>query len=463
MILPAISYSSFGISLVSQTQVRKIDRISDNMTERMAERALRRAAKRAEMKVEMKATKKAAERAAERSLRREQKLKENASQIVNKKSRQAREIAISRQLRKHQDIYDDNGFEAIGDELLILATKDADLKIAENKYQIKERKYLKGLDMVLIRVATSKDTILSESASEMESMVEDGGIGLNHLFVPESRSIDNEDIPYSIADISANLKINTSHSGEISLGLIDTLVDQSHASLQNEVILIEDFVPYDKTRPKAHGTAVASILVGNEPDIYKGVAIGAKLYAASVFFMQSETKVAATTESLIYALDWMVQQKVQVINMSLSGPSNPLLEIAIKKVLAKGIMIVAAVGNAGPTASLLYPAAYSGVVAVTAVDKEHNVYWRANRGRHVAFSAPGVNIPAAHAGGGYQARSGTSIAAPFVSAILADLAFVNDSHDNDNIVKILEKIAKDLGAKGFDTTYGHGLIQAVAN
>ncbi|MCF6197338.1 MAG: S8 family serine peptidase, partial [Emcibacter sp.] len=245
----------------------------------------------------------------------------------------------------------------------------------------------------------------------------------------------------------------------IRIGLIDTMLDTSHSALINQAITIEDFVPYDKERPKYHGTAIAAILVGHDPDKYKGIAVGAKLYAASVFFKYDKTKVAATTESLILALDWLVRQKTSVINMSLSGPADPLLEIAINKVMEKGSIIVAAVGNGGPAAAPLYPAAYPGVVAVTAVDKQQHVYLQANRGRHVAFSAPGVNIPTANAGGGYQIRSGTSIAAPFVSAILAELSPENGTV---NIVKLLEKNTIDLGKKGFDSTYGYGLIQAVS-
>ncbi|VAW03071.1 hypothetical protein MNBD_ALPHA01-2172, partial [hydrothermal vent metagenome] len=84
-----------------------------------------------------------------------------------------------------------------------------------------------------------------------------------------------------------------------------------------------------------------------------------------------------------------------------------------------------------------------------------------NRGRHVTFSAPGVNIPAARAEGGYQARSGTSMAAPFVSAILADMTRLEGLQRQDQLLKKLEENAVDLGKPGFDHTYGYGLIQAI--
>ena len=366
-----------------------------------------------------------------------------------------KEISLSR-LRKLENLYDDNGFKAIDRELLILANKNTDLNIGDK--DIKERIYLAGLDMVLIRVSAPKGKNLSQSASEMRDRIDNASISLNHLFIPESRDADDVNAPYLMDDISQNLNLSPSNATDIRIGLIDTLVDKTHAALHNQAITIKDFVPYDKERPKSHGTAVAAILVGHDPDKYKGIIAGARLYAASVFFKYNRAKVAATTESLIRALDWLVLEKISVINMSLSGPADPLLEIAIKRVQEKGSIIVAAVGNGGPTAPPLYPAAYPGVVAVTAVDKQQHVYLRANRGRYVAFSAPGVNISTANAGGGYQVISGTSIAAPFVSAILAEMHPVNGTV---NIVKILENNTIDLGKKGFDRTYGYGLIQAI--
>ncbi|VAV87723.1 hypothetical protein MNBD_ALPHA02-954 [hydrothermal vent metagenome] len=492
-------YNSFQIILAFSDEDRKIDEISERITDRVAERALENAAERAKDKAEARAENKAenkaeiraenkaekeaearaekkaenaaekrAERRAEALAEREvdnhdtdieerhtEKRERKSERHANKKNRRMKEIALSR-LRKLDHLYDDNGFKAIDRELLILANKDTGLNISDK--EIKERVYLAGLDMVLIRVSTPKGKNLSQSASQMRDRIDNANISLNHLFIPESRDADDVNAPYLMNDISQNLNLSLSNATDIRIGLIDTLVDKTHAALYNQAITIKDFVPYDKERPKSHGTAVAAILVGHDPGKYKGIIAGARLYAASVFFKYNRTKVAATTESLIRALDWLVLQKISVINMSLSGPADPLLGIAIKRVREKGSIIVAAVGNGGPTAAPLYPAAYPGVVAVTAVDKQQHVYLRANRGRYVAFSAPGVNISTANAGGGYQVRSGTSIAAPFVSAILAEMHPINGTV---NIVEILEKNTIDLGKKGFDSTYGYGLIQAI--
>jgi len=460
-LLPLTSYSGLSITLSSFAGGRKIDMISDRIADRTADHAMTRAAKRATDKAEIRAETKAEMKAETMAIK---KITDRATAIdmgrskkTNKKARKTEKTALNRR-QNFQELYDDNGFKAIDHELLILAGKDTLLNIDEKNYTITSRKYLAGLDMILIRVSSPKNQDLSQSASEMKSQLDNADISLNHFFIPEFQDTDNENAPYSITDISQKLNLKTSKATGVRIGLIDTMVDESHSALINQAITIEDFVPYDKERPKYHGTAIAAILVGHDPDKYQGIAVGAKLYAASVFFKYDKTKVAATTESLILALDWLVQQKTSVINMSLSGPADPLLEIALNKVMEKGSIIVAAVGNGGPAAAPLYPAAYPGVVAVTAVDKQQHVYLQANRGRHVAFSAPGVNIPTANAGGGYRIRSGTSIAAPFVSAILAELTLEKGTA---GVVRLLEKNTIDLGKKGFDSTYGYGLIQAV--
>jgi len=388
-----------------------------------------------------------------------EKPEETKKNIQNANLRNKERVIREERFREVSDIYDDNGFDAIGDEILVLAENNAEEHIDNANYEVSERQYLEGLDLVLIRMKGAKDTELSQSAMEMSEAGTDRDADLNHLFTPQSRNENFVNDAHTKTDLSTKMDFSARHADKINLGLIDTLVEHSHQAFPHENIMVKDLVPYDRQRPTAHGTAVASILVGNDQDAYQGLIPGAKLYAASVFFKTSSDKVVATTESLILALDWLVRQKVQVINMSLSGPPNRLLEVALKRVAEKGSLVVAAVGNAGPAAAPLYPAAYPSVVAVTAVDDKHNVYLRANRGGHVAFAAPGVNIPTANAGGGYKLQSGTSMAAPFVSAILADLCNVNGMQDQDRLLKTLKKNAIDLGNPGHDDVYGFGFIR----
>ena len=108
-----------------------------------------------------------------------------------------------------------------------------------------------------------------------------------------------------------------------------------------------------------------------------------------------------------------------------------------------------------------YPAAYPGVVAVTAVSRDKLVYRMANRGEHIDFAAPGVQIRQAAEGGGYSAASGTSLASPFVAAVLAISADRNGRVGAEQLAT-LASAAEDLGRRGFDPIYGHGLIRPLA-
>jgi subtilisin family serine protease len=108
-----------------------------------------------------------------------------------------------------------------------------------------------------------------------------------------------------------------------------------------------------------------------------------------------------------------------VLNLSLVGPPNVVLARAIQQVRARGIQVVAAVGNDGPAAPPQYPASYAGVVAVTGVDAGGRALIEAGKASHLDFAAPGADMAAALPGAGYARVRGTSFAAPLVSARLA--------------------------------------------
>jgi hypothetical protein len=99
-------------------------------------------------------------------------------------------------------------------------------------------------------------------------------------------------------------------------------------------------------------------------------------------------------EIILNALDWAAEQNVQIVNMSFVGPKNALLEQASRGARARGMILVAAAGNNGPGAPYGYPAAYKGVIAVTATDANDAIMKQANRGPYVYISAPGVDLMA---------------------------------------------------------------------
>ena len=144
-----------------------------------------------------------------------------------------------------------------------------------------------------------------------------------------------------------------------------------------------------------------------------------------------------------------------MINISLTGPDNRLLRTAITRLDERGIGLVAAVGNDGPAAPPLYPAAYGSVIGVTAVNAAGELYRWANQGEQVHFSAPGVAVPVATPDGGMALDSGTSLAAPVVTSALACQL---DRLDLPGAVEALKSNAQDLGEPGRDTRFGHGLL-----
>jgi subtilisin family serine protease len=129
----------------------------------------------------------------------------------------------------------------------------------------------------------------------------------------------------------------------------------------------------------------------------------------------------------------------------------------------RGVLMVAAVGNDGPQAEPRYPAAYAPVIAVTAVQPDAAVYRRAVQGEHVDLAAPGVDVWTARAGtSGGRAQSGTSFAAPFVTATAAMLMARNPGQSQLALTRELYRATRDLGLPGVDPVYGHGLLQAAA-
>ena len=195
------------------------------------------------------------------------------------------------------------------------------------------------------------------------------------------------------------------------IGMIDGGV-AAHPSLAGKSIEQNGFAGAPK--PTGHGTAVASLLVGSQGPFH-GAATGAQLFVADVY---GGNRAAGSATSIVRALGWLAGHRAQVINISLVGPPSQLVQRAVEAVQARGIEVVAAVGNDGPAAPPQYPASYPGVVAVTAVDAGGRAIPEAGRAAHLDFAAPGADLAAALPGQGYTRVRGTSFAAPLAAARL---------------------------------------------
>ncbi|WP_442512448.1 S8 family serine peptidase [Novilysobacter longmucuonensis] len=163
------------------------------------------------------------------------------------------------------------------------------------------------------------------------------------------------------------------------------------------------------------------------------------------------------------AMAWLAQEGVGVINLSLVGPHNALLRRATEALAARGHVLVAAVGNDGPAAPPLFPAAYPEVMGVTAVDRRQRALPEAGRGVQVDFAALGSELRAARPDGLWGTVRGTSFAAPLVArAAAAAYLVAPDPARAAQLRAQMAERARDLGTAGRDDTYGHGLVAPAA-
>lgn len=228
-------------------------------------------------------------------------------------------------------------------------------------------------------------------------------VDFDHLFEPAGGAL---------MPVSGALAASAAAGGGMRIGVIDDGV-AAHPSMAGASIEQHGFA--GSPSPTGHGTAVASLLVGSDGP-FRGAARGASLFVADVY---GGNRAAGSATSVVRALGWLAAKRPQVINISLVGPSNAIVARAVQQVRARGIQIVAAVGNDGPAAPPQYPASYPGVVAVTAVDARGQALLEAGRAAHLDFAAPGADMAAALPGQGYAKVRGTSFAAPLAAARLA--------------------------------------------
>jgi subtilisin family serine protease len=167
-----------------------------------------------------------------------------------------------------------------------------------------------------------------------------------------------------------------------------------------------------------------------------------------------------TTFDIVKGLDWAAQRGARIVNMSFAGPADLRLADALAKAKRQNIVLIAAAGNAGANSPPLYPAADSNVIAVTATDPADALFPQANRGRHIAVAAPGVEVLVPAPDGAYQFTTGTSVAAAEVSGVAALLIERNAALTPNDVRRILTGTAKHLGPPGRTRDFGAGLVDA---
>ena len=254
------------------------------------------------------------------------------------------------------------------------------------------------------------------------------------------------------------LKISEIHrmvrGTNVPIAVIDSEIDVTHPDLEGAVTKRFDAVGAPENS-HAHGTGMAGAIAAHRRLL--GTAPAARLLAVHAF-SSTAASAESTTFSLLKGINWSVQEGARIINMSFAGPRDPSLARALKAAYDKGIVLIAAAGNAGPKSPPLFPGADPYVIAVTATDVDDKLFTGANRGKYISVAAPGVDILVPAPEGDYQITTGTSVAAAEVSGIVALLLERNPKLTPADIRRILTASAKRLAPGERDDNFGSGLI-----
>lgn len=309
--------------------------------------------------------------------------------------------------RQHPDdlALDLRGDPAVRDELLLL-NPGADAIDAARRagFGVIGDDAVQGLDIRAVRLRVPANMDLARAERRLRQVVRGATVQSNPIYRP---------MDVVAPQTGSKPVARTTTSARAAVGLIDGGV-ASLPSFSGD--LTSRGFAAGAPVANDHATAIASILLGHGriPALVRE----GSLLSADVYGRDPR---GGNALSIARALGWLAGSGVQIINISLVGPDNPLLAKAIAAVDRKGVVVVAAVGNDGAAAPPAYPASYPQVIAVTGVDAKGRLLIEAGRSKHVDFAAPAADLIGANAEGGYRPLRGTSYATPFVVGTLANL------------------------------------------
>lgn len=267
----------------------------------------------------------------------------------------------------------------------------------------------------------------------------------------------------------------------VSVAIVDTGIDYTHTDLRGAVTYCVVSLRSGKTfyrgtnlkncaDPNGHGTHVAGVAAARLNGVgVAGVAPKALLYAVRVLDASGSGYMSDVAKGIVEAVKGPdgvpgTDDDADVVSMSLGGPDSQVLYEAVKYAYNYGAVLVAAAGNEGAPAPSC-PACYNEVIAVGAVDSGYRVPSWSNRNPDVV--APGVDILSTWPKNRYAYASGTSMACPHVSAAVATMQAARLARGMGKLSPaevrdLLVATAKDMGGPGYDSLYGHGLLDAYA-
>lgn len=349
-----------------------------------------------------------------------------------------------------QDLFED-------ENVLILLKSEQEanelaLNVSRRGYQLIERRNLEGLNLILLDFQRPFGVSDEVAVNDMKMMSPSATVGLDSLYTTQA--------PYEMsnlgaAQVYANDLLGWPSEGcraQTAIGIIDGHLPDVPAGLVADQIIRRNFMRGEAAASQ-HAEAVTKVILG------PGRLHDATVYSAGVVGTSRSGSSGSGAKEIVLALDWMQTEGVPVVNISLAGPYNPLLELAISQVNEAGMVLVAAVGNEGPDAPPQFPAAFEPVIAVTAIDVEREIFRNAVRGMHVEYSAPGVDIFITAGAGDGRFVSGTSFAAPFITALIAADPSHSFADSTSKVRAFLDQRTQDLGDLGPDPVFGRGMVR----
>jgi subtilisin family serine protease len=252
----------------------------------------------------------------------------------------------------------------------------------------------------------------------------------------------------------------------IKVGVLDTGIALEHPDLQPAILKAQDFTrsPSAAYDAQGHGTHVSGIIAArrNAQGIV-GVAPQSKIIVAKVLNDEG----AGTSQDIVAGIQWAIKSGADILSMSL-GSSEPDEEIhqALLLAISKGIFVITAAGNEGPDLDTVgYPAGFPEMVAVGSIDRRKRLSQFSSRGRQVDVVAPGDEITSCYPPRSYATLSGTSMATPFISGVVA-LALAKHRkmggktplRTQKDLIEHLCRTSADAGLAGFDPLYGCGIV-----
>jgi len=250
----------------------------------------------------------------------------------------------------------------------------------------------------------------------------------------------------------------TTGSQDVIIAVVDTGIDENHADLRDKVIggynIYDDNDDYDDI--VGHGTSVAGLAAASA-DNGTGVA-GISWESPILAVKVTDEEGMSTARHLAAGILWAAGNGAKIINVSFAPlQSNSVVRSAVEHVHNRGAIVVISSGNSGTT---LKGSGYSQALFVGAVTSTDRIASFSDRGSYVDLVAPGSGVRSIATGGGTSLVSGTSFSAPIVSGVAALAWSVNPDLRPISVQNILTTAVSDLGTRGKDSTYGHGMVDA---